>query len=192
MDTDALLPAIQLRDASAFGQWMARAEPPIRESLRSFATLIDVEAIVQETLLRVWQVAPRFEPDGAPNALLRLGVRIGRNLAVSEVRRTRARPTDTDDLDRALAAAEAFDARESAPDPMLRERIAECHDKLPDKPREALTARLRGAGATSDADLASSLSMRLNTFLQNFTRARRLLAECLRKQGVAIDPELEA
>ena len=26
--------------------------------------------------------------------------------------------------------------------------------------------------------------MRLNTFLQNFTRARRQLAECLERQGV--------
>jgi hypothetical protein len=32
--------------------------------------------------------------------------------------------------------------------------------------------------------------MRLNTFLQNFTRARQLLADCLRKRGVVVDQEL--
>jgi RNA polymerase sigma-70 factor (ECF subfamily) len=28
------------------------------------------------------------------------------------------------------------------------------------------------------------LGMKLNTFLQNFTRARKLLADCLRSRGV--------
>ena len=32
--------------------------------------------------------------------------------------------------------------------------------------------------------------MRLNTFLQNFTRARKLLAECLRKRGVDLSEVL--
>ena len=32
--------------------------------------------------------------------------------------------------------------------------------------------------------------MRLNTFLQNFTRARKLLAECLEKRKVNLDAEL--
>ena len=32
--------------------------------------------------------------------------------------------------------------------------------------------------------------MRLNTFLQNFTRARKLLAECLEKNHVDLDAEL--
>lgn len=191
MDLDVHLPAIQARDASAFGAWMASAEAPIRESLRSFAALVDVEAVLQEALLRVWQVAPRFVPDGAPNGLLRLGVRIGRNLAVSEVRRTRAKPAEDDAIERALAEGEG--APPDAPtDPLLRALIVECHEKLPDKPRQALDARLEAAGGTSDVDLAARLAMQKNTFLQNFTRARKMLAECLRRHGVAIDPELEA
>ena len=32
--------------------------------------------------------------------------------------------------------------------------------------------------------------MRLNTFLQNFSRARKLLAECLAKRKVDLDAEL--
>src|SRR5262249_22247836 len=104
MDLDVHLPAILLRDTRAFGAWMAGAEGPLRDSLRSFARVVDVEAVLQETLLRVWQVAPRFVNDGKPNGLLRLGIRMGRNLAVSELRRTRARPA-TDDLEDALADA---------------------------------------------------------------------------------------
>src|SRR3989304_4469619 len=89
---DLYLSAIVAGDTRAFGRWMAGAEPPMRESLRSFARVVDVEAVLQEALIRVWSVAPRFVPDGGPNGLLRLGVRIARNLAVSEVRRARPRP----------------------------------------------------------------------------------------------------
>lgn len=187
MDLDEHLPSIVLRDELAFGRWMAGAEPPLRESLRSFAALVDVEAVLQESLLRVWRVAPRFEPDGRPNGLLRLGVRIARNLAISEVRRMRTRPAAPEDLEDAAPAVTP-----AAPDPMLRRVIAECHERLPDKPKQALASRLSSEGQTDDVALAEGLGMRLNTFLQNFTRARRLLAECLEKHGVAIDAELRA
>jgi DNA-directed RNA polymerase specialized sigma24 family protein len=189
MDLDTFLPAILARDTHAFGRWMAGAEGPIRDSLRSFATVVDVEAVLQEALLRVWQVAPRFVQDGRPNGLLRLGVRIARNLAISEVRRTKSRPTAEDDLERRLAEDQPSDAEGEAPDPMLRGVIANCYERLPGKPKEALRARLDGAGS-DDATLAASLHMRINTFLQNFGRARKLLAECLRKHGVVIDEEL--
>jgi RNA polymerase sigma-70 factor (ECF subfamily) len=45
-------------------------------------------------------------------------------------------------------------------------------------------------GQLDDHALAAGLSMRINTFLQNVTRARRLLAECLRRAGIDIDLEL--
>lgn len=187
MDLDVHLAAIVGGDARAFGSWMSGAEPRVRDSLRSFAQVIDVEAVLQEALLRTWQVAPRFVADGRPNGLVRMAIRIGRNLAVSEVRRTKAVPTEGDDLEAALAAGER---PASAPDPMLRKAIAECRDKLPARPREALDARLASAGGQDDDDLATTLRMKLNTFLQNVTRARQLIADCLHKRGVAIDQEL--
>jgi RNA polymerase sigma-70 factor (ECF subfamily) len=165
---------------------MAGAEPTVRLSLRSFAAVIDVEAVLQESLLRVWQVAGRFERDGRPNGLLRFTIRIARNLAVSEVRRTRAAPVEPEDLETSLAV------EPTDPDPMLRQAIGDCRDKLPPKPRQALDARLTSAGGSDDADLAESIGMKLNTFLQNFTRARQLLADCLRKKGVDIAQELRA
>ena len=75
-DLDRYLPAIAAGDPDAFGHWVAGAEPRVRLSLSSFATRVDTEAVVQETLLRVWQVAPRFRPDGRPDGLVRLAVRI--------------------------------------------------------------------------------------------------------------------
>ena len=184
-DLDVHLAAIVAGDTGAFARWLAASEPPIRASLRSFAAVVDVESVLQESLLRVWQVAWRFEPDGRPNGLLRFAIRIARNLAISELRRTRTSATAPDDLEAVLAAAEP-----AAPDPMLRAKIVDCRDKLPPKPREVLDRRLANAGAADDAELAEALGMRLNTFLQNFTRARQLLVDCLRKHGIAIDQEL--
>jgi DNA-directed RNA polymerase specialized sigma24 family protein len=181
-DLDIHLLAIVRGDKQSFARWLGGAELPVRLSLRSFARLIDVEAVLQEALLRVWQVAPRFEPDGRPNGLLRLGVRIARNLAVSELRRLRATPhEDVEALVEPVAA--------NAPDPMLRQAIEACRDKLPAKPRQALDARLTGG---EDGELATGLGMKLNTFLQNFTRARQLLADCLKKGGIVLDEELGA
>ena len=163
---------------------MSRAERPIRLTLRRFAAGVDTECVVQETLLRVWQVAPRHAPDGQPNSLLRLAVRIARNLAVDEFRRwcpDIKNPTDDgpDALDNLPDPA-------PPPDPLLRERIIDCLRRLPRRPGEALSARLASAGGACDHDLAAALRMTLNTFLQNVTRARRLLADCLRQHGIEV------
>jgi DNA-directed RNA polymerase specialized sigma24 family protein len=187
MDLDVYRTSIVSGNTGAFAMWLAGAEPRVRDSLRSFARAIDVEAVLQETLLRVWQIAPRFVPDGRANGLLRLAIRIGRNLAVSEVRRTRATPLPGDDLAHAVGA---HDGPVGAPDPLLRRAIGECRDKLPARPRQALDARLESAGGHRDDELAAGVGMRLNTFLQNVTRARQLLADCLGKRGIAVSMEI--
>ena len=88
------------------------------------------------------------------------------------------------------AAIDESAAAPRPPDPLLREAIAKCRERLPEKPAQALTARLTNGAFEPDEALAAHLSMRLNTFLQNVTRARRLLAECLRARGVDLDAEL--
>lgn len=176
------LTLIAAGDSEVFASWMARAEPALRAGLRRFAAQVDVEAVLQETLLRVWQVAPRFTPDGRPDALLRLGHRIARNLAISEIRRHGGRAPEEPIEDAAIEPR--------PPDPILREVIESCREKLPAQPARALAARLESAGADPDAVLAERLGMKKNTFLQNFTRARALLAECLKKHGVDLEAEL--
>lgn len=188
VDLDAHLAAIVTGDADAFGRWVAGAEPVVRESLRGFARSVDCEAVLQESLLRVWQVAPRFEPDGRPNGLMRLALRIARNLAISEMRRFRKAVLDEDTL--ARIERESAGETTEGPDPHLREVIAMCRDELPEKPAAALMARLHAGGCDPDEVLAERLGMRLNTFLQNFTRARKLLAECLEARGVDLATEV--
>jgi RNA polymerase sigma-70 factor (ECF subfamily) len=189
IDLDVYVTGIVERDAGAFAKWVAGAEFPIRRSLRSFADVVDVESVFQETLIRVWQTAPRFRPDGGINSLLRNAFSIGRNLALQEVRRLRATPTDVESLEDVLAR----EAREvSVPDPILRRAIGECRDKLPPQPRKAFDARLTSAGGRADDELATAVGMQLNTFLQNFTRARQQLADCLKQRGIAVKPEVRS
>jgi RNA polymerase sigma-70 factor (ECF subfamily) len=73
------------------------------------------------------------------------------------------------------------------PDPLVRNAIDECRRALPGKPAQALSARLEGAGAERDETLAERLGMKLNTFLQNVTRAKKLLLDCLRNKGVPME-----
>jgi DNA-directed RNA polymerase specialized sigma24 family protein len=190
-DLDEHLPPILAGDVEAFGAWMAGAEARLRDSLRSFAIRVDVEGVVQETLLRLWQTAPRFVADGRENGLLRLAIRIGRNVAVSELRRYRAEPMEIDAI---VREAEAYDPTGSGTprvsDPLLARHIEECLQRLPRQPGRALGARLESGGGEPDEALAEGLGMRRNTFLQNITRARKLIAECLARHGVDLAAEL--
>jgi DNA-directed RNA polymerase specialized sigma24 family protein len=187
LDLDVHLAAIAAGDATAFGRWLAGAEPVVRRSLRSFAARVDVEAVVQETLLRAWQVAPRVEPDGRPNGLLRLALRAGRNLAIDESRRAGAREVQLQGGEGETSVSSLEEGSPSLPDPLLRRVIAICWEKLPPQPQIALRARLDAAGAEPDATSAARCGMRLNTFLQNVARARKHLLACLDSQGVPID-----
>jgi RNA polymerase sigma-70 factor (ECF subfamily) len=187
-DVDGLVPLIAAGDAEAFGRWLAGAERRLRESLRSFAAVVDTEAVMQEALLRTWQVAPRFAPDGRADGLLRLAIRIARNLAVSDLRRWDRRGlVDAKEIEG--IAGDLPPDPSPGDDPALRAAIEECRRQLPRQPARALAARLEGGGTERDERLAERLGMRLNTFLQNITRARRFLTECLRRCGLDVAGE---
>lgn len=177
LDLDRHLPDIAAADPDAFARWVGGAEHALRDGLRSFAASVDTEAVLQETLLRVWQVAPRLRPDGKPNALFRMAVTIARNLAVSELRRRRPGA--------GVPPESAVEPRE--PDPLLARLVRFCIEKLPPQPRQAFLARLDARGGADDLRLAAGIRMKLNTFLQNVTRARRLLAQCLGSKGVDME-----
>ncbi len=183
-DLDVHLAGIVAGQEPAFARWLAGAEPLLRDALRGFAAQVDVESVLQEALLRAWQVAPRLARDGRPNALLRFTVRAARNLAIDEARRAGFRaPVDEEQLSRLLDGLVGAGAPEG-PDPLLRSLIAACRERLAARPRAALEGRLAAGGAEGDAAVAARLGMRVNTFLQNVSRARRALAECLRRAGV--------
>ena len=189
IDIDRLTDAIVAGDTTAFGDFMARTEGTLRDSLRGFAGHVDTESVVQETFLRIWQVAPRFQHDGKQNGLLRLAMRIARNLAISEVRRLRTGQGYTDDLYHQTQALQQG-AGQRPPDPLLRQAIDGCRQRLPSKPARALAQRLQSAGGLADSALAARVGMTRNTFLQNFTRARKFLAQCLKECGIDLEDML--
>jgi RNA polymerase sigma-70 factor (ECF subfamily) len=179
VDLDRHLGSIAAGDPDAFALWVAGAERSLRDGLRSFAAQVDTDAVLQETLLRVWQVAPRVEPDGKPNALLRMAARIARNLALSWLRSQRPALERDGVLDPPVDPVE--------PDPLLARLVRFCLDRLPRQPRAAFLARLGGGGLEDDAALAARLQMRPNTFFQNVGRARRLLLRCLEEKGARLE-----
>ena len=97
-------------------------------------------------------------------------------------------PADLEGIEAALQAAGNV-VEPIEPDPLLRRLLDECRRRLPDQPARALSTRLE-QGMQPDRTLAASIGMQLNTFLQNISRARRLLMKCLEEHGVNVLEEL--
>lgn len=180
---DTLFAAAREGDVPSFGEWMGSVELPIRLSLRRFARAVDVESVVQETLLRMWTLVKDKERTlEGENASLRFALGMARNIARSEARRFGKEvllPPDE--------MPEVEVPPEPTPDHGLRAAILGCIEKLAQKPMTALRARLDMGALRPDRDLAASLGMTLNTFLQNITRARRQVAVCLERQGIELE-----
>ena len=181
---DQLFRLARLGEPDAFAEWMAMAEIPLRRSLRRFARAVDVEVVVQETLVRMWLVAndPRRILEGG-NASLKFAFRVARNVALEEIRRYRH--DRFVELDKLNDLPEASVEPEHC-DPALGRAIARCIESLPAQPRSALKARIESDGLP-DHQLAAGLRMKLNTFLQNIVRARRSLEKCLEERGVRLE-----
>lgn len=171
-------------DADAFAEWMGIVEYPLRRSLAAFARAVDVEVVVQESFLRMWLIAcdPGRRLQGE-KASLKFAIRLARNVALEELRHTRLYQyfdeKDYDELPEMRVVPQL-------PDPALRRAIHECLDRLPEQPKTALNARIED-GHLPDRDLAQGARMKLNTFLQNIVRARRLMAKCLEDRGVNLE-----
>lgn len=171
---DALMEAIANRDAAAFAQWLAGSEPKIRRGLASFAHLVDTEAVVQEAMLRAWQLAPRLRSDGRGDSLLRFCHTVARRMAIDETRRRQCPVPSTDEPTQEVPVK----------DPFFERALRKCHEELRGQPRAALDASLRPHGPLREAEVAQAVGMKTNTFLQNLSRARKQLLECLRRSGV--------
>ncbi|MFN0059888.1 MAG: hypothetical protein ACKVX7_15625 [Planctomycetota bacterium] len=180
---DVLFATARAGGSEVFGEWMASVELAVRLSLRRYARAVDVEAVLQETFLRMWVLArdPERTLSGA-DASLKFALGVARNLARAEARRYRREHLlPPDDLPET-----PFDPVPDR-DPDLRRAIAECLGRLVGKPRQALHARLRGGGRRADRLLAESLAMTKNTFLQNVVRARGQVAKCLERRGIRLE-----
>ena len=159
---------------------MGRVERPIRASLGRFARAVDVESIVQETLLRMWVLATEGGRDlMGPDASLRFATGLARNLARNEARRMgRMSFLPSDGLPEVPVEADP------SSDPGLATAIRDCMGRLSGKLRVVLEARIAHGAVAPDRELADRLRLKLNTFLQNVVRARQQLRKCLEGKGV--------
>jgi len=180
---EAAFTRAMLGDMDAFAEWMSMVEHPLRRSLARFARAVDVEVVLQETFTRMWLFATgQAAVLQGESASLRFAFKVARNVAFEELRRTR--------LDKFIGL-EGLDQlpqgsfNPKMPDPALRQAINECFDRLPKQPAMALRARVHH-GNLPDRDLAQGVRMKLNTFLQNIVRARKLVAECLERRGIRL------
>jgi DNA-directed RNA polymerase specialized sigma24 family protein len=173
-----------LGDPDAFAEWMGMVENPLRCSLARFARAVDVEVVVQETLMRTWLVArDRTRCLEGENASLKFALRVARNVVHEELRHGHLyRLLDDEEWNQLPEAS----FKPEFPDYALRQAIVDCMERLPAQPKKALNARVR-EGHLPDRDLALETRMKLNTFLQNIVRARRLVADCLEKRGVRLE-----
>ena len=181
---EALFRLARCGDREAFARWMGMVEIPLRRSLHRFARAVDVEAVVQEALLRMWLIAGDSQRmlEGS-HASLKYAFAVGRIVALEEVRRYRQdRFVELDVLDGLPEGC----IHPDPPDPVLARKLQECMERLPGRPRDALRARVHNGGL-SDRQLAATLRMKTNTFFQNIVRARRLLRECLERRGVRLE-----
>lgn len=173
-------------DREAFADWMGAVEAPIRRSLARYARAVDVESVMQETLLRMWIYAQdRGKELVGEAASLRFAIGMARNVARSEARRMgRVSFLPSEEL------PEVEVQPDPPPDPGLRGAIHECLEQLKGKPGDALRLRLQMQDEAPDRRLAQLAGMTLNTFLQNIVRARKAIAECLERRGVVLEDAL--
>lgn len=184
-DTEALFAQAREGDRWVFGDWAGRVEGPVRASVRNFARYVDLEVVVQETLLRMWLMATAKQRvlEGR-NASLRMALRVARNVALEELRRARrGTPVALEDCE---DAPELVIEPPPGPDPALGRAIRECIERLPERSRSSLLRRIEVGHAIPDRTLAHGLGLELNTFLQHIVRARKHLADCLHRKGVKI------
>jgi DNA-directed RNA polymerase specialized sigma24 family protein len=200
---DELFARVCLGDEAAFERWMTGVEPQLRRSLAPWARAVDVEGVVQETLLRMWVLAgDRGQELEGPRASLRFALGIARNLARNEARRLGREVELPEGLwgdagggggaggAGGVAGGGADGLHGDAPplpDPALRRIILACIERLPPRPRAALLARIDRGHEEDDHALSEGVGMKRNTFLQNIVRARRALAACLEASGAPLD-----
>jgi RNA polymerase sigma-70 factor, ECF subfamily len=149
-----------------------------RTALRLTRQPVDAEDLVQETYLKAFRSADRFEPGTNLRAWL---FTILHNTARNRVR-DRARETvtaDSEAVDRAeVSAASPAETPETL---LLRDTLAPdlqaAIDALPDAFRQALW--LRDVEEFSYAEIAAMLAIPIGTVMSRISRGRRLLFERL-------------
>ncbi len=177
---ETLMARVQERDQQAFARLLDRHAQSLRNFLYRFSqNTADADELCQETFLRVWQHAARWEPGRVQfNTWL---FRIGHNLAIDRLRKHRETISDQlpEQSDESAELSQAL-SREQARD-TLRAEIA----KLPERQRTALLlCHFQGMSYQQAADI---LEVSVEALESLIARARRRLKQTLKPLVKDID-----
>lgn len=175
---DALMARLAARDRDALGLIAERhARLPWRIAFRMLGDPGEAEDVAQETLLRLWQHADRWQPGGSGIAAWL--TRVATNACLDRLRKRRwvtdeAVPERIDDAPLADDRIEAD---------QMRAAVAACIDALPDRQRAAVV--LTYYEEQQNRMAAEILAMQLKAFESLLFRARTSLRACIENKGVS-------
>lgn len=162
-----------------FAQEVERHSPSLKSYLQGlFPSIHDIDDIVQESFLRLWKVSAQ-QPVRSARALV---FRIGRNLALDHLRRSRISPVDAvGDLE-ALGVSDDRDNVVAFVSNREKARIlAEAIDSLPARCREVVVLRkLKGMPQRA---VAKSLGLSEKTVEAHLSRGIKRCEDYLKKRG---------
>ncbi len=144
----------------------------------------DAEDITQTVFFKAWRALPDFRGDAAFSTWL---YRLTVNASTDFLRSRREPPLSLDDPDLPQPAhpgPEPFDAAREAE---RREALVQAVHALPEQARTVLL--LREMDGLSYEEISEALEVPMGTVRSRLARARRALAELLRKQGNLWDEE---
>jgi RNA polymerase sigma factor (sigma-70 family) len=178
----ARLPALSM------SKWFTDEVHPHDSSLRaylrgSFPAVRDVDDVVQESYLKIWNARPR-RPIACARAFL---FRIARNVALNLLHRERISPIDAVKDFAALPVVQ--DQRSAATEACVQEELlllARAIDSLPSRCREIVI--LRRIKNIPQKEIAARLGIAEETVEVQVARGVKRCGEFLRRQGVALRP----
>ncbi len=159
-------------DAQAAQLLLDRMTPRLyRLALRLLADAAEAEDVVQEAMLRLWQIAPRWEPGAAQPATW--AYRVAMNLATDRLRRRRSVPLDAvpEPADEAPAPFEAL--LETDRTRALEAALAQ----LPDRQRQAVV--LRHLEGLPNPEIADVMGVGVEAVESLTARGKKRLADLL-------------
>ncbi|MCX5497569.1 sigma-70 family RNA polymerase sigma factor [Kaistia dalseonensis] len=173
----ALMRAIADGEEDAFAR-LIRAEAPrlTRFVAAILSDISEAEEIVQETLLRLWKNAERWEPNARVGTYLH---RIAYRLSIDRLRRRRPH-VDIDDFDDLLEDDSLSPERRLVRIEDVR-LVHEALDRLPDRQRAAIV--LAHFQELPQAEAAAVMAIGEHAYESLLARARRRLRQLLAGQG---------
>lgn len=172
-DDDALMARVAARDADAFRALASlHAERPHRIGWRMLGDAAEAEDVAQESMLKLWEFAPKWQA-GGPGVAAWLN-RVATNLCLDRLRRRRF--SSDEEVPERIDETPLADAQMD--EAAIRARTIAAVHALPDRQRAAIV--LTYYEECSNLAAANALEMNIKAFESLLLRARQALKVALK------------